>query len=98
MSIKLSILILLSLFFILSISSCDGLFPTAPKSNIPDDHTAVYGGFYHKSFEHREDISDCLTCHTLELQGKLSIINGVNTWANSCYQCHGNVWEREGGN
>lgn len=76
---------------------CDGLFPSAPKTTIPSDHTSNISGALHKGGE-RENMKpdECDDCHSTDLKGKVSIINGVPTWANSCYQCHGAVWERNG--
>ena len=78
------------------IYSCDGLFPSATKSNVPGDHTTNYSGFLHKGGRDGSGPDACGPCHTADLRGKVSLINGVYTWANSCYQCHGNVWERNG--
>lgn len=93
---KLSLIYLFVIGFICSIVfySCDGPFPTASKPNVPSDHTSSYGGFLHKSVGRNNNIDDCLTCHSLDLAGKVTLINGVSTWANSCYQCHGKLWDR----
>jgi len=76
---------------------CDGIFPTAPKSTLPSDHTTSFSGVLHKGGS-RENMNpdECGDCHTTDLRGKVSIINGVSTWANSCYQCHGALWQRNG--
>ena len=77
------------------IYSCDGLFPTASKSGVPDDHKQNYGGSLHKGDE-EEGPDECDDCHSLDLRGKVSRINGVYRWAPSCYQCHGKVWDKNG--
>jgi hypothetical protein len=84
--------------FTLSSSGCDGLFSTNPKKNIPTDHTNSISGALHKG-NNRQDMTpdECGDCHTTDLRGKVTLINGVYTWANSCYQCHGALWERNGG-
>ncbi|MDD5362029.1 MAG: hypothetical protein PHN88_07840 [Ignavibacteria bacterium] len=94
--------------FILSLVSgiilygCDGLFPSASKPTVPGDHTVNYGGFLHKGGEsgNGKGITpdECEDCHSLDLKGKVSKINGVYTWAPSCLQCHGEVWKRGGNN
>ena len=80
-------------------SGCDGLFSTTPsKSVVPADHTNNINGALHKGNNREEMTPDaCGDCHSTDLRGKMSLINGVYTWANSCYQCHGAVWERIGG-
>ena len=86
-------------FFVLSmgfIYSCDGIFPSASKPNVPDDHTTNYGGILHKGNREEANPDECNDCHTLDLRGKVTRINGVYTWAPSCYQCHGKLWERNG--
>jgi hypothetical protein len=89
------------IFLTVILSGCDGIFPTAPKSTVPSDHTTSFSGVLHKGGS-RENMTpdECGDCHTTDLNGKVSIINGVPTWANSCYQCHGDVWKRNvnGGN
>jgi len=79
-------------------SGCDGLFSTNPLKTVPSDHTNNISGALHKGSS-RQDMTpdECNDCHTTDLKGKVSIINGVYTWANSCYQCHGALWERGGG-
>ncbi|MCE1164267.1 MAG: hypothetical protein LWX07_02560 [Bacteroidetes bacterium] len=95
-----STIIIISLLSGLILYGCDGIFPSASKSNIPSDHTVNYGGFLHKGGSGQERVSpdECSDCHTTDIRGKVSLINGVYTWANSCYQCHGAVWERGGQN
>ena len=97
MKLKFLVFYIFCFFCLMAFSSCDGIFPTATKSNLPEDHSTLYGGFRHKTSNGKININDCTSCHSIEqLSGKVTIINGVNTWANSCYQCHGNLWERRG--
>jgi hypothetical protein len=91
------IIVFLGTFTLLS-SGCDGLFSTNPKKNIPSDHVNSIGGALHRGSSREEmNPNECDDCHTTDLRGKVSLINGVYTWANSCYQCHGALWERNGG-
>ncbi len=96
-SVSLLIIVFLGTFLFL-LSGCDGLFSTNPKKDIPSDHVNSLGGALHKGNDREEMTPDeCDDCHTTDLRGKVSLINGVYKWANSCYQCHGAVWERNGG-
>ena len=80
------------------ICGCNNIMPTSTKSTVPSDHTNNLNGSLHKGGS-RENMNpdECNDCHTTDLRGKVSQINGVWTWANSCYQCHGAIWERGGG-
>lgn len=87
--------ILVLLIPVLILAGCDGIFPTSAKNTVPSDHNNNISGALHKGNEREEMTPDeCSPCHTTDLNGKVSIINGVSTWANSCYQCHGNIWKR----
>ena len=79
------------------ISGCNNIFPTAPRSAVPADHTNNINGALHKG-TNRNDMTpdECSDCHSIDLAGQVSFINGQYIWANSCYQCHGAVWERNG--
>lgn len=88
--------ILISFFY----QGCDGIFPTQTKANVPDDHTSNYGGFLHRGDEEEgggDELDDCEECHGYDLRGKIYNYNGTLIVTSSCYQCHGNVWEEEGG-
>jgi hypothetical protein len=82
--------------FFLTYEGCDGLFPTQTKPNVPPDHNVNYGGFLHIG---GEGADECGECHGSDLRGHVYNYNGTLVIAPSCYQCHGNVWERrrEGG-
>lgn len=100
MKIKILITFFFASFVVLSFlyQGCDGVFPAQSKPNVPDDHTANYGGFLHRGDEGGGDESDdCNECHGEDLRGKLYFFQ--NNWiiTSSCYQCHGNVWEEGGG-
>lgn len=73
---------------------CDGLFPTQTKPNVPPDHNTNYGGFMHIG---QEGADECDHCHGHDLRGQVYTYNGTLVITPSCYQCHGNVWERRGG-
>lgn len=83
--------LILLLFFT---AGCDGLFPTQTKPNVPPDHNVNYGGFLHKG---EEGADECGDCHGHDLKGRVYNYNGTLVITQSCYQCHGNVWERRGG-
>ena len=95
---KNNIIILLIVFIIpiFFIYGCDGLFPTASKPTVPGDHTNNIKGALHKGSGSELNPDECGDCHSTDLQGKVSLINGVYTWAPSCYQCHSSLWKRNG--
>jgi hypothetical protein len=88
----------MSVFIVLTFISqgCDGIFPTQSKPNVPPDHTSNFGGYLHKGEgEGGGDADDdCEECHGNDLRGKLYNYNGNLIITSSCYQCHGNIWER----
>lgn len=92
-----TLICILFLFFFL-LHGCDGIFPTASKSVVPSDHTTKLGSALHKGNRDQMSPTKCGDCHTDNIQGKVSLINGEYVWANSCYQCHGNLWDRTRGN
>lgn len=75
--------------------SCDGIFPSQAKSNVPEDHNNNFGGAMHKG---DRDVDDCDNCHGSDLRGQVYNYNGTLIVTSSCYQCHGNIWENGGGN
>ena len=81
---------------IIGYSACDGIFPSQTKANLPSDHNSSFGGFMHKSIRRGESGSDCEQCHGHDLRGQVYNYNGTLVVTQSCYQCHGNIWE--GGN
>ena len=86
------------IFFISFVYGCNNIFPTSPKPTVPSDHNSSFNGVLHKGGS-REEMTpeECNDCHSTDLRGKVSLINGVYTWAPSCYQCHGALWQRGGG-
>ncbi|HEY5125258.1 MAG TPA: hypothetical protein VIK14_16125 [Ignavibacteria bacterium] len=96
------LIVLLLILFVSVFYGCDGMFPTSPKSAIPTDHTNNIKGALHKGEGGGGGKSlnpdECNDCHSLDdIRGKISLINGIPTWAPSCYQCHGALWNRNGG-
>jgi hypothetical protein len=88
-----ALLILPAFLLIASFYSCNGIFPSEPKSNVPDDHNNNYGGAMHKRVD---DAGDCEECHGNDLRGRVYNYNGTLIVTSSCYQCHGNIWEGRG--
>jgi hypothetical protein len=84
-----------SLLFVYS--ACDGIFPSQSKSFLPADHTNRAGGFLHAPIERNSSGQECEECHGSDLRGGLYNFNGTIVVTQSCYQCHGNIWN-EGGN
>ena len=92
------VLIFIMMFFISLIYGCNNILPVSPKPTVPSDHNNNINGSLHKGSS-RENMTpdECNDCHSTDIRGKVSLINGVYTWAPSCYQCHGAVWGRGGG-
>lgn len=82
-----------SFLLFMSFYSCDGIFPSETKSNVPSDHSNNRGGAFHKG---EDDADDCKECHGNDLRGKVYNYNGTLVVTSSCYQCHGDVWEGRG--
>ena len=82
-----------SILLIFALYSCDGIFPSQTKSNVPDDHTNNRSGALHKG---DRESDDCKDCHGNDLRGKVYNYNGTLVVTSSCYQCHGDVWEGRG--
>ncbi|MEO8512459.1 MAG: hypothetical protein ABI543_02755 [Ignavibacteria bacterium] len=86
--------ILTAFLMLFALYSCDGVFPSESKSNVPSDHTRNRGGAMHKG---EEGSDECNECHGNDLRGQVYNYNGTLVVTSSCYQCHGNVWEGGGG-
>jgi hypothetical protein len=86
-----------SIIMIFIYASCDGIFPSQTKDNLPADHNSSYGGYLHKGGNRETEIDDCKHCHGNDLKGQLYNYNGTYVVTQSCYQCHGTVWERNNG-
>lgn len=92
-------LLLFSLIFAGIFVGCNGLFPHAPKSGIPDDHTENIRGAIHKKgykfpFKASSGCSDT-DCHHPDLDGGVAKVDGRTTIAPSCFQCHETLWSDE---
>jgi hypothetical protein len=95
---KIIFIISFFLVIIITVYSCDGIFPTAPHDILLPDHTLNLNGVFHKDTgKPRIQIEDCYECHSEDLNGMVIIYNGEKRWTPSCYQCHGPLWKREGG-
>lgn len=79
-----------------TVYSCDGIFPTASRDVLLPDHTRNLKGVMHKETGKEIELEDCMECHTDDIKGMSVKINGVYRWTPSCIQCHGRVWEKEG--
>lgn len=96
--LKLFILLFSFVIFLYIYQGCDGIFPTQSKPNVPPDHNVNYGGYLHiGEREGGNEVDDCNDCHGNDLRGQVYNYNGHLVITPSCYQCHGAVWEREGG-
>lgn len=92
-------LLLFPLFLMFfTVYSCDGIFPSQSKPNVPPDHTRNIGGALHKGDGGGDADDDCNECHGSDLRGQVYNYNGTLVITSSCYQCHGNVWENGVGN
>jgi hypothetical protein len=82
--------------FIISINiyGCDGIFPTAPRDILLPDHTLNIGGVFHKNTGRPIVLEDCTECHTDNIKGTVTYVNGEYRFTPSCLQCHGRLWER----
>jgi hypothetical protein len=77
---------------ILYICGCEALVSNQSKPDVPADHDILLGIFLHKSGE-REALG-CDECHGSDLKGGVQSLNGKYIYVQSCYQCHGELWER----
>jgi len=85
------------LVFFTLLFSCDGVFPTQSKPDVPRDHTQKISGVLHKSglFEPLERAHGCTTasCHGNDLRGGVAVTSDRQIVVSSCYQCHAALWE-----
>jgi len=97
---KRSFFLLTSLFGILFIFSCDGIFPSQSKPDVPADHTRDISGVLHKPGLDNplHAVNGCMTaaCHGNDLRGGTAVSSGQYVVVPSCYQCHGALWENGG--
>ena len=94
---KLTVIIIFSGFIcsFYALEGCDGLFPSETKPTIPSDHSDNISGAFHKP--EPANVEDCKECHGNDLKGGIAELEGVRVYANSCYQCHGDIWTNRGG-
>jgi len=90
------LLVFIFLAAAVTIYSCDGIFPTAPRETLLPDHTRNMNGIMHKENGKEIEFEDCMDCHTDDIKGMSVKINGVYRWTPSCIQCHGRNWEKKG--
>ena len=78
---------------------CNGPFPSAQKQGPPADHTANITGVFHKPgyMNPYRESSGCSAaeCHQDDLDGGVAVVNGGQTIAPSCFQCHGTKWQED---
>ncbi|MEO8664972.1 MAG: hypothetical protein ABI462_05695 [Ignavibacteria bacterium] len=86
-----SFIILISFF--LYYYGCDALVSNQSKPDVPPDHQNLIGGFLHLQGERNAD--GCSDCHGDDLRGSVATLNGRYIWVQSCYQCHGKLWDAE---
>jgi hypothetical protein len=72
--------------------SCDSIFPSQSKPDVPADHTRNISGALHKP-GWNDPMALCVECHGDSLQGGVQRAGDRRVVAPSCYQCHGAVWE-----
>jgi len=88
-------------FWWMAFSGCDGFFPTQSKPYVPKDHTADRTGFLHAPdlMNPLDAKTGCkaVGCHGSDLKGSVAVANGRKIATPSCYQCHGALWEGNGG-
>jgi hypothetical protein len=82
-------------FLALAALSCDTLFPSQSKPEVPSDHTRSLSGALHRP-GWNDPMEACAECHGDSLQGGVQWSGNRRVVAPSCYQCHGAVWESVG--
>jgi hypothetical protein len=93
------LLLNIGFFFLLFVyAACDGIFPSQTKPNMPSDHTSSFGGFLHASIRRGQSAGGCKSCHGQDLKGQVYNFNGNLVVTQSCYECHANIWDGNGGN
>ena len=95
-NVKFNLLLLTGAVILLaSLQSCDGIFPSQSKPPVPADHSDNISGVFHKP--EPSNTENCTECHGNDLRGGIAEVNGQQVYANSCYQCHNDIWHRNGG-
>lgn len=85
--ILISIILISSLFF----HGCDSLVSNQSKPEVPADHDILHGIFLHKKGERTAE--GCDECHGQDLTGGVQTYEGRYIFVQSCYQCHGELWD-----
>jgi hypothetical protein len=92
--------VLLAVVLIVITLSCNSIFPTQTKPDLPKDHTRDISGVMHKagltSPLDRNVGCAAASCHGSDLKGGVATGNGRKVVAPSCTQCHGALWEGGG--
>lgn len=81
------------LISLLYIYGCDTIVSSQSKPDVPADHTILHGIFLHKSGENEAE--DCDDCHGEDLKGGVQLLGTRYIYTESCYQCHGQLWDTE---
>lgn len=81
---------------LLALFACKSPFPPTTKQGIPTDHTVKIESAMHKEgymYPYRPE-SGCsaAVCHHDDLDGGTAVVDGVQTIAPSCFQCHNTKW------
>jgi hypothetical protein len=77
---------------LMALLSCDSMFPSQSKPEVPRDHTRNLSGALHQP-GYGDPMRTCSECHGDSLQGGVQWSGTRRVVAPSCYQCHGAVWE-----
>lgn len=91
--IRFYFLFVIILSTILYICGCDTLVSNQSKPDVPADHDILHGIFLHKRGE--KEALGCDECHGSDLTGGVLSLNGKYIFVQSCYQCHGQLWDTE---
>ena len=86
------ILYVILLCSLLYVYGCEGLVSNQSKPDVPSDHNLLRGIFFHKPGD--QEAEGCDECHGEDLRGGIQSLNGRYIFAQSCYQCHGELWGR----
>ncbi len=88
MFLRYSIFLVILFLIYIRVSGCSALISSKP--DVPSDHNNNRSGFLHTA--NPRDASTCTNCHGSDLRGGIYFINGRNVVTQSCYQCHGVLW------
>ena len=92
-----AVTIFLTAFALVIGFSCNSIFPTQTKPDVPKDHTLVKSGVLHKpGLRAPLDPDQGCFCHGSDLRGNVAMSNDRMVVTPSCTQCHGALWEKGG--